>query len=298
MLAKRGHAEEDTKEGQELTSRLLTLKKPEAAADELERHFPAEIRRLEETVRRASTGDWPAAREYVMHWRQLADGLLVLLHRQRPDLVLEGPDGRLLIIDVKGDPVETTRDRLLAVAAVAPCSGWVTSAGLGRGIALRLLAEIRQEVPGAIPLVPKAGLCIHWAPGDAVRTAMRLIGRASGEQSEGDDGPAGSATLLKRAMDLFELDRTGLATLFGVRRQAVEQWERRGVPAERRAKLATMVAVGELLARRLRPGLLPGVARRPATAYQGRTMLEMIQRDRHDELLEDVRKSFDWATTA
>jgi DNA-binding XRE family transcriptional regulator len=99
-------------------------------------------------------------------------------------------------------------------------------------------------------------------------------------------------------MELFELDRTELARLFGVRRQAVEQWERRGVPADRRGKLATIVALGELLARRLRPGLLPGVARRAAGAYGGLTMLEMIRRDRHDALLEDVRKSFDWATTA
>jgi DNA-binding transcriptional regulator YiaG len=282
----------------EVTLRLLTLKKPESAANEVERHFPAEVRSLEETVRRASTGDQGAAREYVMHWRRLADGLLVLLHRQRPDLVLKEPDGRLVIVDVNGDPVETTRDRLLAVAAVAPCSGWVTVAGLGRGMALRLLAELREEVPGSVPLVPKAGLCSHWAPGDAMKTAVRLIERALGEQSDNDQRPTGSATLLKRAMELFELDKTQLATLFGVRRQAVEQWERRGVPAERRAKLATMVAVGELLARRLRPGLLPGVARRAAPAYQGRTMLEMIRRDRHDDLLEDVRKSFDWATTA
>jgi hypothetical protein len=281
-----------------LISRLLTLKKPEAAADELERHFPSEIRSLEETVRRASTGDWPAAREYLMHFRRLAEGLLVLLHRQQPDLVLQGPGGQFLIIDVKGDAVETTLDRLLAVAAVAPCSGWVTRAGLGRGIALRLLAEVREEVPGAIPLVPKTGLGTHWAPGDAVRIAVRLIERAVAEPSERDERPAGSAGLLKRAMELFELDRTELSALFGVRRQAVEQWERRGVPAERQAKLATMVAVGELLARRLRPGLLPGVARRTAPAYHERTMLEMIQNDRHDELLEDVRKSFDWATTA
>jgi hypothetical protein len=281
-----------------LTVRLLTLKKPEAAADEIERHFPAEVRSLEETVRRASTGDSDAAREYVMHWRRLADGLLMLLHRQRPDLVLKGPDGRLVIVDAKGDPVETTPDRLLAVAAVAPCSGWVALAGLGRGIALRLLAEIREAVPGSVPLVPKAGLCTHWAPGDALRTAVHLIERALGEQPESDPRPTGSATLLKRAMELFELDRTQFAALFGVRRQAVEQWQRRGVPADRRAKLATMVAVGELLARRLRPGLLAGVARRAAPAYEGRTMLEMIQRDRHDDLLEDVRKSFDWATTA
>ena len=233
-----------------------------------------------------------------MHWRRLADRLLVLLHRQQPDLVREGPDGQLLVVDVKGDPVETTPDRLLAVAAIAPCSGWVAREGLGRGIALKLLAELREEVPGAIPLVPKAGLCTHWAPGDAVKTAVRLIERALGEQPEDDERPVGSATLLKRAMELFELDKTELAALFGVRRQAVEQWERRGVPAERRAKLATIVAVGELLARKLRPGLLSGVARRPAPAYQGRTILGMIERDRHDELLEDVRKSFDWATTA
>jgi DNA-binding XRE family transcriptional regulator len=280
------------------TVRLLTLKKPEAAAEELERHFPVEIRSLEDSIRRASRGDWLAAREYVTHWRRLADGLLALLHRQRPDLVIEGSDGRLLILDVKGDPVETTLDRLLAVGALAPCSGWVARVGLGRGIALRLLAEVREEVPGAIPLVPKAGLGAHWAPGDAVRTAVRLIERALGEQPEEDGRPAGSAALLKRAMELFELDRTELAKLFGVRRQAVEQWERRGVPAERRAKLATTVAIGELLAQKLRPGLLPGVARRPAPAYQGRTMLEMIEQDRHDELLEDVRGSFDWATTA
>src|SRR5262249_263738 len=163
---------------------------------------------------------------------------------------------------------------------------------------LRLLAEIREEVPGSVPLVPKPGLCTHWAPGDALRTAVRLIQRVLGEESESDQRPVGSAALLRRAMELFELDRTELATRFGVRRQGVEQWERRNVPAERRGKLAAMVAVGELLARRLRPGLLPGVARRVAQAYQGLTMLEMIRLDRHDDLLEDVRKSFDWATTA
>ena len=281
-----------------MTSRLLSLKKPEALADELERHFPSEVHSLEEAVRRASTGDWMAAREYLLHWRRLADGLLGLLHRQRPDVIVEQADGRLLIIDAKGDATETTLDRVLAVAPVAPCSGWVARAGLGRGIALRLLAEIREEVPGAAPLVPKAGLCPHWAPGDRLRTAVRLIGRALAEPSGSDDRATGSASLLKRAMELFEIDKTELATLFGVRRQAVEQWERRGVPAERQAKLATMVAVGELLARRLRPGLLPGVARRSAPGYQGRTMLQMIKDDRHDDLLEDVRASFDWATTA
>jgi hypothetical protein len=88
-------------EAKGVTLRLLTLKTPEAAAREVERHFPAEVRSLEETVRRAATGDREAAREYVMHWRRLAEGLLAVLHRQRPDLVLKAPDGRLVIVDLK-----------------------------------------------------------------------------------------------------------------------------------------------------------------------------------------------------
>ena len=280
------------------TPRLLTLKKPETTADELEKHFADEIRSLEETLRRAARGDRAAASEYVAHWRRLADGLLALLQRERPNLIVEDAGGRLLLLDVKGDPVEATADRLLAAGAIAPCSGWVAQVGLGRGVALRLLAEIREGVPGAMPLVPKPGQCVHWAPGDAVATAVRLIEQALAELSHQVAAPAGSAGLLKRVMELFDLDRTELARLFGVRRQAVEQWEQRGVPAERQAKLATTVAIGELLRRKLRPGFLPGVARRPAQVYRDRTMLEMIEQDQHDELLEDVRKSFHWATTA
>jgi hypothetical protein len=99
-------------------------------------------------------------------------------------------------------------------------------------------------------------------------------------------------------MQLFGLDRTEVALLFGVTRQAVEQWEQRGVPAERQAKVLTIQAIGELLARKLRPGTLPGVARRRAEAYRGGTMLDMIAQDQHEALLEDVRASFDWAATA
>jgi hypothetical protein len=43
---------------------------------------------------------------------------------------------------------------------------------------------------------------------------------------------------------------------------------------------------------------VPGVARRPAPVYGGETMLELIRRDRHRELLDLVRASFDWATAA
>jgi hypothetical protein len=51
------------------------------------------------------------------------------------------------------------------------------------------------------------------------------------------------------------------------------------------------------LRHRLRPERIPGVARRPADAYGGLSMLEMIERDRQDELQAEIRRSFDWAST-
>jgi len=276
----------------------LTLDKAGVVAKELTRVFPREIRDLKITVERAAKGDWAAAREYVVSWQGLAEGLLKRIREERPDVVSQDPDGRLLLIDAKGDPGEVTPERLLAAAPAAPFSPWVGQLGLGRGIGVHLVAEVRQCVPGASPLVPPTGLCIHWAPAEAMRTALRLIERAVAEETRREAPGLGSAALLHRVMHVFDLDRTELARLFGVKRQAVEQWERRGVPSERQAKLAVIAAIGELLDRKLRPGVVPGVARRAAPAYHGRAMLDMIARNHHEAVLEGVRRSFDWATTA
>jgi hypothetical protein len=94
------------------------------------------------------------------------------------------------------------------------------------------------------------------------------------------------------------LSKTELAGLFGVRRQAVDQWVARGVPAERQEKVATLDALIDVLDRKLKPGRLPGVARRPAEAYGGKTMLDLIREDRQREVLDLVHASFDWATAA
>lgn len=61
------------------------------------------------------------------------------------------------------------------------------------------------------------------------------------------------------------------------------------MPAERQAKLTTGLAIAELLARKLRAGSVPGLARTAAKAYGTRTMLRMLA---------DVRASFDWASSA
>ncbi len=91
------------------------------------------------------------------------------------------------------------------------------------------------------------------------------------------------------------LSKTELGRLFGVSRQAVDGWHRHGIPPARQAKAATVAAIVDLLAHRLKEERIPGIARRPARAYGGLTMLEMIERGRHEELLELTRRSFDWA---
>jgi hypothetical protein len=93
----------------------------------------------------------------------------------------------------------------------------------------------------------------------------------------------------------FGLSKTELGRLFGVSRQAVDGWHERGVPPNRQAKAATVAAIADLLSHRLKAERVPGIARKPAPAYGGLSMLEMITRDRHEELLALTRRSFDWA---
>jgi DNA-binding XRE family transcriptional regulator len=109
--------------------------------------------------------------------------------------------------------------------------------------------------------------------------------------------PVLTPTLLDPIAETLELTETELGRLFAVSRQAVSQWRERGVPSNRQAKVTTVASICDLLQHRLKPERIPGIARRPARAYGGLSMLEMIERDREDELLELVRRSFDWATS-
>ena len=106
------------------------------------------------------------------------------------------------------------------------------------------------------------------------------------------------ASLLDEIQAAFGLSKGELGRLFGVSRQAVDQWRARGVPGGRQEKAATIAATADLLSHQLKSERLPGIARRPAAAYGGLTMLEMIERDHHRELLERVRDAFDWSATA
>jgi hypothetical protein len=271
------------------TATLLDVVDVKAAIAVIDAAAPGSRRRLTAAVRDALQGKPHAARGYVQAYVELADKLLAAVQRARPDLVERDEDGRYCVRS-RGRCSHAGVELLSDFAAEAPFSAWARPRSPGTGVALDLLARVRAMVPGAAPLPlppgaaypsisPDSSVLREWV--DDVRLELRL--------GESD---------LARIQAVFGLSVTELAQLFGVRRQAVGAWLVTGVPAARRAKVATVAAVADLLAYRLKHERVPGVVRRAASAYGGRSMVDVIAADEQEWLLESVRESFDYSSTA
>jgi hypothetical protein len=243
---------------------------------------------LSSQLDRALHGSDDATRAYVRSFRELTWLVLDEAHRMRPDFVVRTKAG-YLAIEVQGTQRRAPVEALETAAAEAPFGPWASRLPLEEAVGLDLTSRVRQLI-GLRALDPGeagAGAAVDDA------AARRFLRRVRFHLNHPDDEDP-----LRRLMEDFDLSKTELGSLFGVRRQAIDQWLERGVPADRQEKLQTLLAVVDLLERKLKPGRLPGVARRPADAYGGGTMLELIAADRHAELLEQVRDSFDWAAAA
>jgi hypothetical protein len=248
--------------------------------------------RLERPLNQALRGQLDGVHTYVASYQRLADRLLETVHEARPDVVVRTDTG-LLIVDFKGVPSRAPVCALLEASAEGPFSPWVALYGTDDGLALNLLSQLRAYLPGADPLMPPSGrsAAAHWDVDDLqLRRFLRSVRRVLDLVDEGDP--------LRDIMAALDLNLTELGALFGVSRQAAAQWLGQGVPSDRQAKVATVAAVSDLLERKLKPGRLPGIARRPARSYGDRTMLQVIADDEHDWLLDSVRDSFNWASTA
>jgi len=242
-------------------------------------------------LERALEGSAEATREYVRCYHVLTLRVLDEGHQTRPDLVVRTADGQLALVDAKGTPRRAPVEALETASAEAPFGPWTARFPLEEAVALDLTSRVRQLIGlRALDLAPADPRLGEVVDVDDL-TALRFLRRVRFHLNHPDEEHP-----LRRLMDAFELSKTELASLFGVRRQAVDQWLERGVPPDRQEKVQTLVAICDLLERKLKAGRLAGVARRPADAYGGKTMLEMIAADRHRELLELVRDSFDWAS--
>jgi hypothetical protein len=235
-------------------------------------------------------GSRPAVRVYVATYRRTARQLLEAASLVFPESVIHTGAG-WAVIDAGGQPSVAPVVALEHGAVQAPFSVWVGAYGPVHGVMLDLVSRVRITLPGADALNTPDGVTAppHWDVDDgellwfieAVRNELRL-----------------RRSPLDTITETFALSDTELAQLFGVRRQAVAHWRRDGIPSARQDKAATVASIADLLSRKLKAERVPGIARRPADAYGGLTMLEMVGADRHDELLESVRESFDYATTA
>ena len=108
---------------------------------------------------------------------------------------------------------------------------------------------------------------------------------------------SGAGTGLERLMAAWQLSVTDVGRLFGVARQAVQQWLDDGVPPARQPKLGVVLRIADLLERNLQPERMPAVVRTPARAHGNRSILQAIGDDDHDRVLEVVARSFDWSAT-
>jgi DNA-binding XRE family transcriptional regulator len=256
------------------------------------------IGQIEESLPRALAGDLEQVWTYMSAYCSLTDNILDAVSEHRPDLLTVDEDKNVLIVEIKrsrnrsakGEAMPWLKASLASEAMSAPFSEWVGSLGAGRGTAVALVELVRRALPETKPVnTPQKRQRPEWEidSGDVVR-----FYRAVTEFLEQREHP------LERVQRVLDLNRTELAKLFGVSRQAIERWERQAIPAERQERLASVAAICDLLSGNLKSERIPGAVRRPAPAYGGRSILEAVAAGDDDLVLGELRDAFDWTSGA
>jgi hypothetical protein len=86
----------------------------------------------------------------------------------------------------------------------------------------------------------------------------------------------GTVGALDEIQQTFRLSSAETAALFGVRRQAVDQWRANGVPAGRAADVDRVRDVARVLYEELIPERIPQIVRNPARGLGGRSILQAL----------------------
>lgn len=276
--------------------RILTASDAGGVASALKEIAGDALAEIEKSLPRALAGDRGQVRLYVDAYRRLVERILVAIVEARPDLLaVDRRTGGLVVVELKASgsrPVTISwlRAALEQTAMSAPFTDWLASLGAGKGTAVAFVARIRETLPGVEPLwVPVERRLPEW---DLDAKDVPRFYRSVADELERAEIP------LERIRAVLGLSRTELAALFGVRRQALDHWDANGVPAERREKLVTIEEVVDLLAAKLKRDRIPGVVRRPSSAYGNRSVLDAISADDQDLVLAELREAFDWAAAA
>jgi DNA-binding XRE family transcriptional regulator len=264
--------------------RALAAESVEEVADVMAENATTSLL-FEQCLRPALFGHWTEVRLLVGTWHE---GVLELLHSAgtTQDVKFEGeiPLVKTLGGEFDGRVVQAMDSRVADIVT----SPWISRFGDGLGASVTMVDVVRSGLPhGPGPLRRPPGFPELPQGIDLVRF-RRLC----------DVAIRGMRPPLEYLEQTFGLNRTEFAALFGVSRQAVDQWEERGVPAPKLPLIADLTVMAELLDRKLKPGRLPILVRQPSPAYDGRSFLEMVKLGRHRELREGLERAFDWSTAA
>jgi DNA-binding XRE family transcriptional regulator len=276
--------------------RVLTGSRPRGVASAAEKIGGEAVAEIDAALPKALAGDRSQVGIYLSAFTDLTRHLLLAVSEARPDYVLIDEAHRATIVDSKApegiEPktVPWTRSLLEGEAMRAPFTYWVAAMGPGKGVAMALVDSLREALPDTEPLGgPTRRALPEWDLED--EDVVRFY-RLAAEYLEGRELP------LERIRRTLQLNRTELAALFGVSRQAVERWEAEGVPADRQEKLSAISAIVDLLEAQLKPDRIAAVVRRTAPAYGERSILEAIAAGDQSRVLSELRDAFDWATAA
>ncbi len=106
-------------------------------------------------------------------------------------------------------------------------------------------------------------------------------------------GKKGASSLVRLA-SIFALNPAEVGRLFGVSRQAVNEWRRKGVPMARVADVGRVAALADALYGRFVPERLPQIVRSALPGLGNVTILETIATRGSGSVFELLDDAFSW----
>lgn len=237
----------------------------EEATRRLERGLPDVVAAFDVVVPGAFAGEVGAARRFTLYYMLVAQRVAEDVESLRPNVAAGLVEGLL-------------RSEIVSMPLVAPAPS-------AHGVLLAMVNKARWIAgAGTVFLEPRVSNVADWG------RYRRSIQSALMEQER--------SAPLQRAMEILDLSSSEIGDIMGVSRQAIDKWLLSGVPADRSTRITTIAEIATVLHRRLRRGHVPGVVRRPAPAFGGRSFLDLMKDEREDDVLATVRSSFDYASVA
>ncbi len=104
-----------------------------------------------------------------------------------------------------------------------------------------------------------------------------------------------SANQARWVFESWGISQSEAGRLFGVSRQAVSRWLVDGIPATQLAAFADLAAATDILTHYVKRDRLPAVVRRPARAFEGQSLLDMLRDGRTPDIVIACRTMFQFA---